>query len=239
MKKNFILMITILLLVFLSTGCVKSETAIDINKDKSVNLTITYLLSDNLENVNEYANSKEDFGYLEKKGYEVTDYTLGDMFGIKVTKTFNNIDDISVKENVTVQLSNFLNDSFDDSKIFSIEKGFFKNIYHATFIYDLREDSLIDYSSLIDQFKVSYRVNLPSKSINNNADIVSDNNLELTWNANYGKLTTVNYEFQIFNTVNVIMFVFASLIVVMLLIFIIYMLLRRRKMRDFDIQSEW
>ena len=230
MKKMAKLFLVFLLAVSL-TGCVKYNVSMEVKDDKSVTLEVIYGMeisedmfgnveednaavgdnneddywSDDEEEESEDVNA-DDYKYLEELGYKVEEFeeTKEDttISGVKITKTFDNIDSITASEKVTV---NF-NDLFQEENKEQIKnaKFFYKdgNNYVANFVFDFldgatneeREEYVSMDSMMTD---MSYKIKLSAKAGENNASKVSEDGKELTWNLTYSKVNEVNFAFAL------------------------------------------
>lgn len=129
MKKSFKIL-CLMLVVFMMTGCMKFQTNMTINKDKSMNYSLTYAIANSLV---EQASGEASFGNeslkeLEKQGFKSEDYSDGSMTGVKLSKNFDNIDEISNEKEVNFNLEAIMNGS-EQTDMFTVKKGFFKNTY--------------------------------------------------------------------------------------------------------------
>lgn len=124
--------IVILLSILLLSGCVKEDINMTINKDKSMTLEVQALISDSLSGdvSSQLVNKAKE---LEKRGYTVTQVNESGYRGYKITKEFKNIDDFSKNNGEEIILGDILEEDFDMSKLFKIEKGFLKDTYTAHF----------------------------------------------------------------------------------------------------------
>ena len=150
----------------------------------------------------------DDYKYLEELGYKVEEFEETKdgttTSGVKITKTFDNIDDITAKEKVTVNFNDLFQEENKD-KIKDV-KFFYKdgNNYVANFVFDFldgasaeeRKESESGDSMITD---LSYKIKLPVKAGENNASKVSEDGKELTWNLKYSKLNEVNFAFALGN----------------------------------------
>lgn len=157
--------------------------------------------------------NKEDFSFLESKGYKVDEYSettdSGTITGVKITKTFENIDDITKETKKVVDMVNMFSaenaDSFDDSQFF------YKNgdNYKASLKFDLSEGESsdgVDTSMYESYFDFKYQVILPTKAVSNNATSVSDDGKTLTWNLSMTTPTNVEFEFNFGEKSNVLLY---------------------------------
>lgn len=198
--------------LFLLSGCMKYNVSMGIDKDKSMNLQVIVAIDEqsfkemmnsmgndsyddeDLSSMTDMSEGKEIF---RKRGYEVEDYSEGNYNGIIANLKINNIDSVSVEENLQVILSDILEEDFDDSKFFKVEKKSDKNVYTANFIYEADESGDSDEMSNVPGLEVKYTVKLPYKAIADNAD--SKRNNELTWNVSLNEETNIKYSFEIPN----------------------------------------
>ncbi len=203
--KSLLLVVGIVLLC----GCSTISTNMQINKDKSANLT--YLITLDKEYLgnktfNELFSSK-NINYLRNNGYTVTDYEDDNNFGYRVSASIKDIDTISQSENVKINLYDLLySDIQNELYIFSREEKLLKNQYTADFYVNLT-DAVANNSSILGSLvnppAVSYtfKLELPEKAISNNATEVSDDGKTLTWNFSniMSGTNNINFSFELYN----------------------------------------
>ena len=225
--KSIVLIFVCLLLI---SGCVKSNTTMTINDDKSMVFEVETMIS---EEANDYGSNVVDINNLEKLGFKVTTITENGYKGYRVTKTFNNIDDLSNNDGQDIFISDIFNDGFDTSKLFKLEKSFLKDTYTANFKFKVNEEYY--YSSEIDEsedlieenteeVQLTFIVNLPSSSISNNANLQENGNKTLTWTLSSKETSFINYSFEMYNKKNLIILggsVFGALILFIVLLIVI------------------
>lgn len=178
---------------------------------------------------------KEDYEWLEKKGYKVEDYEYEDKegnkyVGIKVKKTFDSIDDIAKEDEKTINFTEMFEekDKFDDSQFFS-KKG---NEYTANFVFDFTqdgEDVSEQYKDYAKMFDLKYEVKLPKEAKDNNASKVSDDKKTYTWNLTYGKKNTVNYTFELGSSKKVAIIIIIAVVVVAAIACCVAVVLSKKK----------
>lgn len=152
-------MIIICSLLLLS-GCVKSSTTMTINKNKSMSLSSNILISDIINDDKNKLIIKDEKDKLQKNGIIVENIEGSNGYsGFRVTKKYDNIDKVSSTELKEINISDFLSEDFDDSVLFQVEKGLFKNIYTANYIFKV-DDSFSN-----------------SDESTNNENVVGDNNV--------------------------------------------------------------
>lgn len=131
MKKSLKLL-SIMLVVFLMTGCVKSHVNMEINKDKSMNLSLIAAIDSSFleQSGEDDLLENEEIKEFEERGFKTEKYSDDSMTGYKFTKNFANIDDLSSEKETTLDL-NALADEETPNNVFTVKKGFFKNTYTA------------------------------------------------------------------------------------------------------------
>lgn len=157
-KTKYMIIICSLLLL---SGCVKSSTTMTINKNKSMSLSSNILISDIINDDKNKLIIKEEKDKLQKNGIIVENIEGSNGYsGFSVTKKYDNIDKVSSTELKEINISDFLSEDFDDSVLFQVEKGLFKNIYTANYIFEVDDDSFSN-----------------SDESTNNENVVGDNNV--------------------------------------------------------------
>ena len=137
--------IILLSLTILLTGCVKSNTSMTINKDKSMSLTSEVLISDKLLDKESRLIIKDEKDKLQKKNMTVEEIKDSNGYsGFSVTKKYSNIDKNSKEEYKEIIISNFFDDKFDDSVLFQVKKGLFKNVYTANYKFEVDNDDFVE-----------------------------------------------------------------------------------------------
>lgn len=137
--------IILLSLTILLTGCVKSNTSMTINKDKSMSLTSEVLISDKLLDKESRLIIKDEKEKLQKKNMTVEEIKDSNGYsGFSVTKKYGNIDKNSKEEYKEIIISNFFDDKFDDSVLFQVKKGLFKNVYTANYKFEVDNDDFVE-----------------------------------------------------------------------------------------------
>lgn len=142
--KNIKKAIAVLLILTTMTGCVKYNNTMTINNDKSMLFEGTYLISDKvMDMMNSFGETATttiteniDKEELKKRGITVNDKKENGYTGISISKKYDSIDNISNDTGKEVLISDYIENGFDDSVLFKIEKGFLKNKYTAKFSYD-------------------------------------------------------------------------------------------------------
>lgn len=141
MKRKIIYTVAMVYLLFSMTGCVKYNATMDIKKDKSMDFSIIYAVDTSLTG-DEPMFGEEQIAEYEKQGFEVEDYKEGNMEGVTLRITYDNIDKVSTEEDTEYSLS-ALGDE-EAGYLFKVEKGLLKNKYIASFDFDTSDSALDD-----------------------------------------------------------------------------------------------
>lgn len=171
MKKNKY--IILMCFMFLLSGCVKSNTTMTINKDKSMSLSSNILISDKINNETSKLIIKDEKDKLQKRGITIENIDSSNGYsGFSVTKKYDDVDKISSETSKEINISEFLSDDFDDSVLFQVKKGMFKNIYTANYKFEVNDD----YSDL-ESDDNTVNGNIPSEEVVPNTTIDPSTNV--------------------------------------------------------------
>lgn len=194
--------------VLVLTGCVKYNTKIEIKKDNSVELTMTYSIQSNIKDNDGGNVNIEDFDFLKKYGFSTKEINESlsngnNISGIIIYKKFKSLEDMSTDEKFNVD---FIKIFQEEDPTFDYDKFFYKkdDKYNASFIFDFMssmnvnlEDIESDDSSISDMFDLKFSISFPEHvtEINSNATNASEDGHELTWNLEFGKINNVEFSF--------------------------------------------
>ena len=173
--KKVLKCIVLFMVIIVGSGCVKDETIMSINKDKSVDLIVNLgypIDSDKKLTIEEV---KERVG---ENGYFIDSYHDEKFVGYSLSKQYKNINKISSNNAISLELSDIVNGKFNDKQLFTVKKGFFKNKYTANFTYD--------YKKIYD-----YNLNVELYGLENNEN---SNNMNDFLNNNYKDSKTVSIQ---------------------------------------------
>lgn len=218
MRKIKYLIIAVLLMLI--TGCSNYDMSMKINKNKSMEFTLTILSDDNSEIEEEFLNYKN---VLEQHNYFIERYNIDNKYGVIITKFFDNIDDVSkAKKDEEFNLLYMYNNDYEsESKMFYVEKKFTSNRYIANFYIDLSNLD-IDLSNA----EIKYSVEFPDEPESSNTNLMSEDRKTLSWNIKSLGKTEIDYVF-VLNNYDYIYYIAAFLIVIYLLVSIVNALLRK------------
>ena len=136
--KRFRNLILLWVMLWGLTGCVKYNVKMDVKKNKSMDFSIIYALNSSLLESEEFAEEKgeileeDDIKNLESKGFTVTEYSEDDMVGYTISKSFQNIDEVSTNSKLEYDLSTIFGGNeggTNNNYIFTVKRGFLKNTY--------------------------------------------------------------------------------------------------------------
>ena len=191
----------LLVLVSLLTGCIKYDATMQLEVDSGFTFTIISALQ------KEYASSMGDntsYEEYEKLGYQIEPYSDNMYSGVKLTKKFNSIDDVSSANCGQVELTTLLEQDPSEFVLFNYQKVEDVTIYTANFTYNLELEEGeaggdFDYSEFNESMVFKYTMTLPNnvKIISENADEKSNNGYTLSWNMKYGELKNIVFSFSV------------------------------------------
>ena len=217
MKKYFKLF-SVLLVVFLLTGCAKYNVKMNIGKDGKVSLDIISAMESSYKSYGDLEGEKKA---LEAKGLASKEYKDDTYEGYEYTKTYKSIDKISSKDSVTVVLDDLKDEKKEEPKAwFQVKKGLFSNKYIAKFTFGSSAEGET-MSGSTTSMDLKYEVTLPSKAGKNNATEKSKDGKTLTWKLEYGKVNEINYEFTKVNTIGYVIIVVVVLAVVCAVVMVV------------------
>ena len=205
MKKVLRQILVFMSVFFLLCSCsIKNDNEITIKKDGSMKYNILIAFDNELVeglNLFENENNKGDkvvgvtniinenikdmhLDGFKKEEYSDTYYT-GNMYSYDV----DNIDKISSDKTDPVYINGKEDNKIVDQKLFSKTN----NVYSASFIYNLENKEMYENISFENVFKVS----LPTKNLNNNADKVVNNGKTLVWYIKNGEQKKIDFSFKL------------------------------------------
>ena len=215
--KKYLGLVASFILVFILTGCVKYDSTVEVKRNKKVNYTIIYAFNssmidsmksqyadeddaeetDDEEELDNFKITEEDKRKFKENGFKVEKYEKDGYEGVKLSKSWNNIDSISSDKDTVYELEDELTgDKKEETNMFKVKKGFFKNTY--TLKIDGSSDSMssegMDLSSMMD---LSFTLKLPKKANSNNATTVNKGGKELVWDLSKSK--SIEATFEIYN----------------------------------------
>ena len=104
MKKKLRNILSLLIVLFVMTGCVKFNANMEIKKDKSMDFEIIYAIDTTYYGDEEINSNDEDFNDLKNSGFVVENYVDGVMKGVRLSRNIVNIDLVSSNEDTIFNL---------------------------------------------------------------------------------------------------------------------------------------
>ncbi|MBQ7105300.1 MAG: hypothetical protein IJN90_05540 [Bacilli bacterium] len=242
MKKMSKLFLAFLMVIGL-TGCVKYNASMEVKDDKSVTLEFLYQ-NNGYEGFPE--STVENFKWLEEYGYkieEVKEKTDGESENedaadlnaptLKISKSFDNIDDITAKEATKVKFLEIFDkekkDNLKDLKFFYKDGKKYVADFEFNFLGDATEEERKTESANDEQVTdLSYKIKLPVEVGENNADKVSEDKTELKWNLTYSEINKVNFEFEL-GGINLIVIIAAVAVAIIIIAVIVLLITKKKK----------
>ncbi len=237
MKKGCKLLIVLFCLLLFS-GCVKENVEMNVNVDKSMDISIIMGLNKSLLNSGDDTFSHIDSSKktLEEEGYQVEDYDDGTYKGYKLTKHVNNIDDFNINNDFKI------NSQDNNQNSFIVNKGFLINRYSASLSNFANTNSLSntdDYANIANTYLSSmdlkFVLNVPYKTISNNATSVENDGKRLIWNLSTLGNNPIKFEFNMFNIIEAIVLIVAAVLVFILIIIAI---IKNKKKKNNDLTKD-
>lgn len=242
MKKMSKLFLAFLMVIGL-TGCVKYNASMEVKDDKSVTLEFLYQ-NNGYEGFPE--STVENFKWLEEYGYkieEVKEKTDGESENedaadlnaptLKISKSFDNIDDITAKEATKVKFLEIFDkekkDNLKNLKFFYKDGKKYVADFEFNFLGDATEEERKTESANDEQVTdLSYEIKLPVEVGENNADKVSEDKTELKWNLTYSEINKVNFEFEL-GGINWIVIIAAVAVAIIIIAVIVLLITKKKK----------
>ncbi len=200
-----------------TTGITEDGTVTDDNTFTDDSTSTTTLTDEEQWAIIENAVSEEDRAQYEEAGYKVERYEEGGYKGYRYTKSFDNIEDLTVAD------VNFNVDGTD-----TVEGGnkalFTKD--GLNYKVSIPFETSSEMSSMGVAFDMQFVVTLPNEAISNNANSVSEDGKTLTWNFNSDN-ETIEFEFSFISKY----IIYAAIGVIALLVLIVIIVIIRKIMK--------
>ena len=131
--KKILSICSILTIFTFSCGFVKTDTIINIDKNKNVSIEKTVLMTDEFgeDTISQFT----DVEKVKRDGLKVEVKKENGYSGLDGKKEYK-LDNISSDNVNKIEIDKFLNSDFDDKNLIKVEKGFFKNKYTVDFTYN-------------------------------------------------------------------------------------------------------
>lgn len=219
MKKIRNLVIAAFALVLLAGCTMKEEFTLKISSDKQVQVAVKMLVDNesvdsmiamsDTTTLEENATAKtytaqDRMNYFKEnscktveEGYTCEPITEGNNTGFVMTSTKTDIDSITGTGD-KINIASY-EDAGVDAKLFTKDG----DVYSSNLTYQLDQNAEINsYVDSSESFTFAFTIELPNKSISNNADVVSSDGQTLTWNIDPKTSKSIEFSFK-FDPTNV------------------------------------
>lgn len=213
MKKTIKLIMILMLVLIVLTGCVNINYEVKVNKDGSGDISYVYGFSK--ETLNSLQMTAEDMvasmkEQAEESKYTVETYEDDEISGFIAKK---HIEDLSVGMSMQEAFGEeYVKDEKDNG--INIQKNLFTIKY-----YQNAQIDLTSMSELGESIKMTYKVKLPAKAKTNNATEVK--NKELTWNLKAGEVNEIEFTATRINILPIILIIIIVIAIAILILFIL------------------
>lgn len=217
MKKTVGLIIMLIVMLVALTGCAKVNYEVKVNKDGSGEITYIYGVERNKignsnDIIEEFVRTMKE--QAEKSGYNVELYENDEISGFKANKHIEDINkDFSLEEAFGKE---YVKDT-ENNKI-NIEKSFLITKYSQNTELDLTNFSNTN-------VEMTYKIKLPTKVKISNANSISKNGKELTWNLRGGESYKITFEAE---QINILSIVVIAVVVILIVVAIIFIILKKK-----------
>lgn len=217
MKKTVGLIIMLIVMVVALTGCAKVNYEVEVHKDGSGEITYIYGVSkgkieNSKELVEQFVGTMRE--QAEESGYTVELYENDEISGFKANKHIEDLSkDFSLEEAFGKE---YVKDT-ENNKI-NIEKSFLTTKYS--------QNTELDLKSLSDtNVEMTYKIKLPTKVKTSNANDVSENGRELTWNLVGGESYKIEFMAE---QINILPIVGIAVVIIAIVGVIIFIFLKKK-----------
>lgn len=217
MKKTVGLIIMLIVMVVALTGCAKVNYEVEVHKDGSGEITYIYGVSkgkieNSKELVEQFVGTMRE--QAEESGYNVELYENDEISGFKANKHIEDLSkDFSLEEAFGKE---YVKDT-ENNKI-NIEKSFLTTKYS--------QNAELDLKSLSDtNVEMTYKIKLPTKVKTSNANDVSENGRELTWNLVGGESYKIEFMAE---QINILPIVGIAVVIIAVVTVIIFVILKKK-----------
>ena len=242
MRKNIKLLMLILFVVSLLTGCANANYLVTINSDGSVDLRYALLFEKSLLQFSLIGSEDLDLNqnpvdryeqYAKDKGYTTERITEGELEGFIATKKIKNLN--------KMELLNFESGS-DVIRIteesYKYRKGLFRNHYSIKLKLDrtpeipegaeeyMWEPDTLTYA-IMSSLDLKLTINLPSKPANSNAAIVENDGKTHIWVPEYYSVTDVQIDGYIINPMGI--YTGIAIIIILICVFVFFIIRKSGK----------
>ena len=173
--------------------------------------------------------NSSDYIFTVKKGFLKNTYSA--KFNFDASNSDLNLtnipdEDIISDDEVDIDEDTILDDEVDSDEdaVLDNEVDTNNTVLDDEAITDIENDDDFDYSSLSESMAnmdLSFNITLPYSAISNNANSTSDNNKQLSWSLASDQVTSIEFEFELYNLVNIAIVGGCALLLIVLVIILI------------------
>ncbi len=223
-RKSILIVLAMLILSALLTGCVRMSVDVTIKKNGKADLAMTVAMQEEVLEMSADADSVfEDMDELEGEGWSVKEYREDDYVGFTATRNDAELSDADISDMFA---------GVDTSDGWLRKEG---SMYIMDLPMDTSEDEeIMDYGSEIKAQGgyMVFRVTFPTKPVNHNATSVSADGKTLEWDLLSGQpIGSIHAEFKAGGP-NIAVIILAAAIVIALIALVLVLVLHRRNSVD-------
>lgn len=232
MKK--LVFITILS-TFLLTGCLQVKSDVSIHENGKVDAVQYIGISEEMKQLSELSEEdssktmfeKMDKQELKKQGFSITSYENKDFTGVKMSKSFTNLEEMFESE--------LFASKDNPSNPYKVErkKGLFQTVTtikaHLPFstimkeemgVEEMSEEELAMAKSMLNKMDVSFNLTTPREAISHNADKV--NGTTYTWNFDMEEDEWMEIQYETMNRNNILISIGVLVLLGLFLAFVVF-----------------
>lgn len=188
MKKTISIIILLIFILFILSGCVKVDYTIKINEDGRGEITYIYGMDKtvikNMGKTKETATNDKRLE-AEKAGYSIEPYEDENIAGFKATKK---VEDITEKSVLLEIFDGEYIKNKEDSKI-NIKKYLFGKIYEQNATIDLTEMKDMKELGVV----IKYSIQIPTRVGKTNANFISEDRRTISWDLKLGETQEISF----------------------------------------------
>jgi hypothetical protein len=242
MKRRLVLLLCVIGLVALLSGCVHGDFHITVNKNGSADLDYKVGMMTQLVGLIS-GNGKQDpiagmKASFENVGFAVSQYRDGDYIGVSAKKHLDNLKDIGN----SLPNENMLNQSqksqVSDKLNFTEDKGLFFTTYRYTGSIDFTnmkpddKDTMGIQQMMLKQVDLKLTLTLPVQADAQNASRVLPDQQTYQWDLIPGTKGDIMLQAKVPNVMNMVISILLLIVIVAAVIVIIVKSRRKRKLQD-------
>ena len=224
MKKKIKLLV-IFMIILSFTGCIKYDHKMVIKSDRSMDYSIIYGIAKDFAEGGTMNVDEDGLKRAKEKGFDIKDYKDENYIGSVLTVKVPDINELSNLTGSTFSINQFFSEDNDESFLdaenkpimFKRKSGIFIDEYSAVFTFDYNQElngGSTDSSSeseqlsealkeqLGDSLDLKFTVTVPNKVLSSNAMEVNGNTL--TWNMASDDFKTIEFSFNMYNIMPIV-----------------------------------